>query len=95
MWQCLEVIGKEYIQEGEREGRSLLDAMRDGALDGMQSFDGELERLILAGIVDREVGLSFAANRTNLQLQLDSATDVSEMAPDAPAESGMDDLIER
>ncbi len=86
---------KEYIQEGEREGRSLLDAMRDGALDGMQSFDGELERLILAGIVERDVGLSFASNRTNLQLQLDSATDVSEMAPDVPEESGMEDLIER
>jgi len=86
---------KEYIQEGEREGRSLLDAMSDGALDGMQSFDGELERLIGAGIVDREVGLSYASNRTNLQLQLDSSADVSEMTSDVPEESGMEDLIER
>jgi twitching motility protein PilT len=29
---------------GEKEGKSLLDAMRDGALDGMQYFDGELEK---------------------------------------------------
>jgi twitching motility protein PilT len=86
---------KEYIQEGEREGRSLLDAMSDGALDGMQSFDGELERLIGAGIVEREVGLSYASNRTNLQLQLDSSADVSEMTSDVPEESGMEDLIER
>jgi len=86
---------KEYIQEGEREGRSLVDAMRDGALDGMQSFDGELERLIGAGIIDPEVGLSYASNRTNLQLQLDSSADVSEMTSDVPEESGMDDLIER
>ena len=40
---------KEYVQEGEREGKSLSDAMDDGALDGMQTFDGELERLIGAG----------------------------------------------
>ena len=40
---------KEYVQEGEREGKSLIDAMADGALEGMQTFDGELERLINAG----------------------------------------------
>ena len=40
---------KEYVQEGEREGKSLADAMADGALDGMQTFDGELERLIGVG----------------------------------------------
>src|SRR5512136_1503302 len=37
---------REYIQHGEaeKEGRSLVDAMNDGALDGMQTFDNELER---------------------------------------------------
>ena len=63
---------REYIQEGEREGKSLTDAMEDGVLEGMQSFDQELERLINAGVVDREVGLSYATNRTNLQLRLDT-----------------------
>ncbi len=63
---------REYIQEGEREGKSLADAMEDGVLEGMQSFDQELERLINAGVVDREVGLSYATNRTNLQLRLDT-----------------------
>src|SRR5436305_882452 len=47
---------KEYVQEGEREGKSLIDAMADGALEGMQTFDGELEKLINAGLVDKEVG---------------------------------------
>ena len=28
------------------EGKSLVDAMRDSALDGMQHFDGELEKLV-------------------------------------------------
>ena len=63
---------REYVQEGEREGKSLVDAMNDGVLDGMQSFDYELQRLIEASIVDREVGLSYATNRTNLQLRLDT-----------------------
>jgi twitching motility protein PilT len=63
---------KEYVQEGEREGKSLLDAMNDGILEGMQSFDYELERLINTGVVDREVGLSYATNRTNLQLKLET-----------------------
>ncbi len=49
---------REYVQEGEREGKSLVDAMADGALEGMQTFDSELERLINAGQIDREVGLS-------------------------------------
>jgi hypothetical protein len=34
---------REYIEKGDGEGRSLLDAMKDGELDGMQHFDGELE----------------------------------------------------
>jgi twitching motility protein PilT len=63
---------KEYVQEGEREGKSLLDAMVDGSIDGMQTFDGELEKLINSGVVDREIGLSYATNRTNLQLRLDT-----------------------
>ena len=63
---------QEYVQEGEREGKSLLDAMEDGVLEGMQSFDYELERLINAGQLDRETALSYATNRTNLQLRLDT-----------------------
>ena len=63
---------KEYVQEGEREGKSLQDAMESGGLDGMQTFDQELEKLIQAGTIDRELGLSFATNRTNLQLRLET-----------------------
>jgi twitching motility protein PilT len=102
---------KEYVQEGEREGKSLIDAMSDGALEGMQTFDGELEKLINAGIIDKETGLSYATNRTNLQLQLETqgGHDVPESitpsgkfaaAPSSgrgakSAPSELDDLIER
>jgi twitching motility protein PilT len=61
---------REYIERGETEGKSLLDAMRDGDNDGMQHFDREIEKLIRAGIIDIEVGLSYATNVGNLRLQL-------------------------
>ena len=61
---------REYVQKGENEGKSLLDAMRDGSTEGMQCFDDEIERLIRAGTVDLDTGLSFATNPGNLRLQL-------------------------
>jgi twitching motility protein PilT len=61
---------REYIERGESEGKSLLDAMRDGELDGMQHFDGEIEKLVRAGVIAFQVGLSYATNAGNLRLQL-------------------------
>ena len=37
---------REYVQKGEGEGKTLLDAMRDGSTEGMQCFDDEVEKLI-------------------------------------------------
>jgi len=78
---------REYVQEGEREGKSLLDAMSDGRLEGMQTFDGELERLINANVIDRETGLSYATNRTNLQLTLDTMGEPTAAMPSLRAAS--------
>jgi twitching motility protein PilT len=61
---------REYIEKGESEGKSLLDAMRDGELDGMQHFDGEIEKLMRAGTVSMENGLLYATNAGNLRLQI-------------------------
>ena len=61
---------REYIEKGEGEGKSLIDAMNDGAQEGMQHFDGELEKLIRARTVDLEIGLSYASNAGNLRLSL-------------------------
>ena len=36
---------REYIDRGEGEGRSLVQAMEDGSLEGMQSFDTVIERI--------------------------------------------------
>jgi len=44
--------------------------MRDGELEGMQTFDGEIEKLIRTGVVDLETGLSYATNAGNMRLQM-------------------------
>jgi twitching motility protein PilT len=61
---------REYVEKGESEGKTLLDAMRVGEQDGMQHFDGEIERLIRDGTIDRDTGLAYATNPGNLQLDL-------------------------
>lgn len=61
---------REYIEKGESEGKSLLDAMRDGEIDGMQDFDTVIRKLIESRTITLEDGMSFATNQNNLLLQL-------------------------
>ena len=55
------------------EGKSLLDAMRDGKLDGMQDFDTVIKDLIHRRVITMEDGLPFATNQNNLLLSLKGA----------------------
>ena len=50
------------IEKGEREDKTLLDAMKAGSSEGMQYFDGEIAALVRDRVVDLETGLSFASN---------------------------------
>jgi twitching motility protein PilT len=61
---------REYVEKGEGEGKTLLDAMRDGDTEGMRHFDGEIENFIRSGVVDLETGLSYSSNVGNLRLEL-------------------------
>jgi twitching motility protein PilT len=61
---------REYVEKGEQDGKTLLDAMRDGTMDGMQHFDGEIERLIRNGTISLDVGMSYATNANNLRLEI-------------------------
>jgi len=61
---------RDYIEKGEGEGKTLLDAMRDGSNDGMQHFDGEIEKLIRSGVIDMETGMTYATNAGNLRLEM-------------------------
>jgi twitching motility protein PilT len=65
---------REYIESGEAEGKSLLDAMKDGKLDGMQDFDTVIRDFIERGLVSLEDGLAFATNQNNLLLELKGVT---------------------
>ena len=76
---------REYVEKGETDGKTLLDAMRVGEQDGMQHFDGDIERLIRNGIIDMETGLAYATNPGNLQL------DMSDLLE---AEAAADPLLE-
>jgi twitching motility protein PilT len=70
---------REYVEKGEGDGKTLLDAMRVGGTEGMQYFDGEIEKLIRAGVIDFETGMAYATNSGNLRLEL---SDVAAGEPD-------------
>jgi len=74
---------RDYVLKGESEGRSLTDAMHDGQVDGMQTFDDELEKLWNNNVISKEIALAYATNPTNLALRL---TDEPTGAPDEKKE---------
>jgi twitching motility protein PilT len=74
---------REYLEKGEHEGKTLLDAMRDGDTEGMQHFDGCIEKLIRAGAIELDTGMAYATNPGNMRLQL--ADIAGEPPPEAPA----------
>ena len=88
---------REYIEKGESEGKSLIDAMEQGDQDGMQTFDTVIERFIRDGVVDIETALPYATNQNNLLLKIsDLAGAPRPMPPEKPPrdETSMLDLIE-
>jgi twitching motility protein PilT len=91
---------KEYIERGESEGKSLMDAMDQGDMEGMQTFDGEIEKLVRSGVVTKADGLAYATNPGNLLLRLGelsasgAAKPRAEPKPEPQAESILD-MIER
>ena len=65
---------REYIESGEAAGKSLLDAMRDGKLDGMQDFDSVIKDLIESRAISLEDGLASSTNQNNFLLSLKGMT---------------------
>jgi twitching motility protein PilT len=94
---------REYVQKGETEGKSLLDAMRDAAGEGMQCFDVEIEKLIRSKVLDMDTGMAYATNEGNLRLlladlsedQRDSIPSGSSSSAQQTAASVMEEMIER
>jgi twitching motility protein PilT len=84
---------KEYIEKGETEGKSLLDAMEQGDQEGMQTFDGVLEKMIRQGVVMKEDALPYATNYNNLLLRL-ADMDGAPAARPAPQPIQADPLLD-
>jgi len=59
-----------YLDCEDPSGGALLEAVKNGAAEGMRCFDQDIERLIRAEVVDREVGLSYATDPQQLQRAL-------------------------
>jgi twitching motility protein PilT len=89
---------REYIEKGESQGKSLIDAMEQGDQEGMQHFDMVIEQLIRQGVVSKDAALPYATNANNLLLRLGD-TGGGVPVPPRPApqkkEDSMLDLIER
>jgi twitching motility protein PilT len=89
---------KDYIEKGETEGKSLMDAMEQGDQDGMQTFDGVIENFIRNGDVTMEGAMPYATNQNNLLLRLGDlgGKGAAPVHPEPkPNEESMLDLIER
>jgi twitching motility protein PilT len=63
---------RECVEHGESSGGDLFELMKHGISDGMQTFDGEIERLVRAGVIDLATALSHAAIPRDLQNNLKS-----------------------
>lgn len=87
---------REYIEKGESQGKSLLDAMEQGDQEGMQHFDMVIEQLIRQGVVSKDAAMPYATNPNNLLLRLSDAGGRPTPPPAAKKkEESMLDLIER
>lgn len=89
---------REYIEKGESDGKSLIDAMEQGEQDGMQTFDTVIEQMVRTGVLTRETAMPYASNAGNLLLRLGDLGGQAPVPTSAPATKDADsmlDMIER
>ena len=88
---------REYIEKGESEGKSLIDAMEQGDQEGMQTFDRVIEQMVRDGVLTKDGAMPYATNANNLLLRLADMGDAPPPPkPEPEKESGsMLDMIER
>jgi twitching motility protein PilT len=90
---------KDYIEKGESEGKSLIDAMEQGDQDGMQTFDGVIEKMIRNSVITLEAAIPYSTNQNNLLLRLGDfggkGPIPSRQQPKLKKEGSIMDMIER
>lgn len=61
------------VECDDPSGENLLNAMKNGAADGMQHFDAEIEKLVQKGVVEIETAATFATDPQKLRQALSLA----------------------
>jgi twitching motility protein PilT len=61
---------QECIEVNDFSAENLLQAMKEGVAEGMQNFDGELEKLVRAQIVDLDTAIMYATHPQELRQNL-------------------------
>ena len=56
----------QCMETADLVGASLLQLMKEGAAEGMQHFDGEIQKLVAAGVVDPATALGYATEPREL-----------------------------
>lgn len=65
---------RDYIEKGEAENRSLIDAMMQGEHEGMQNFDRVIEQYVRHNLVRLDEALPYTSNANNFILQMNDFT---------------------
>jgi twitching motility protein PilT len=69
VFEVLKMVPRMYqcVENADLVGQSMLQLMKESAGDGMQHFDGEIEKLVRAGLVDSETALGYATAPEEMQ----------------------------
>jgi len=78
----------ELIEKGDFSG--VKEAMEKSMAEGSQTFEQDIARLIMDGVVDKKEGLAYADSPTNLQRRLQNSAHDQQQA--AAANDGDDDV---
>jgi twitching motility protein PilU len=78
----------ELIEKGDFSG--VKEAMEKSMAEGSQTFEQDIARLILDGVVDRKEGLAHADSPTNLQWRLQNNAADQAMAATSDGDSDAD-----
>jgi twitching motility protein PilU len=68
----------ELIEKGDFSG--IKDAMEKSMAEGSQTFEHDIARMIVDGVIDKKEGLAYADSPTNLQWRLQNETAGKDMA---------------
>jgi len=63
----------DCLEHGDGSRHTLLQIMKEGGAEGMQHFDGEIEKLVRAGVMSQDTALNYATDPLSLQLALGKA----------------------